>query len=274
MTAMVLLQLCRHSSVSSPIQTSLCFASCRGIQASRKCHPSFALALRAAKDDTTSAIDDAADVSEKTTSSKFTSIVAEADAFATRAERSSKRGALARVSLEDELAGLSLEDDTDLDAMMMSKARGGKAKSTSLAFRLTKWFEETSQTFQNPTKVQISYISIFFASFGALIVTAVMLFSVGGVRVQGDGIETARRRAQKLTDPSATFWTTIRDKRRLVTEVEDPSIFMNSQFGALNPQSFYDYSQKTLAEISPEEVEPFLRPQAKTDQDRLPNQTD
>jgi len=216
------------------------------------------------------------DAAEKTkTSSKFTSIVAEADAFTSKAERSSKRGsALARVSLEDELAGLSLEDDTDLDAMMMSKARGGKAKSTSLAFRLTKWFDETAETIKNPTKVQISYATIFLASFGILVVVSAMTFGIGGVRLQGDGIETARRRAQKMTDANNVLWSSIRDWKRLATEVEDTTPFSMKGFSELTPRSFYDYRTKRLEEISPDEVEPFIMSPSKTDEDRLPNQID
>eukprot|EP00913_Durusdinium_trenchii_P012976 g12184.t1 len=97
---------------------------------------------------------------------KFDDILTEADNFATSIERKSRRStAVARVSLEDELRGLSLEDDTDLDMMMMSRARGGRAKETSLSYRINKWFEETKEMIVNPTRIQVTYGMIFFATF-------------------------------------------------------------------------------------------------------------
>ncbi|CAE8636730.1 unnamed protein product, partial [Polarella glacialis] len=87
--------------------------------------------------------------------SGFNSLLAEADKFASKSDRTSRKSK--SLSLEDELSGLSLEDDTDLDAIMMRRARGGKASDVSLSVRLSKWVEETKEIIANPTKQQVTY---------------------------------------------------------------------------------------------------------------------
>lgn len=111
-----------------------------------------------------------------------------------------------------------MEDDTDLDMMMMSRARGGRARDTSLTYRINQWFEETKELITNPTRIQarralsavekgvlkcieVTYGMIFFSCFSSLIIMGVITFALGGVRLQGDGVESAMR--QKVMDGDA-----------------------------------------------------------------------
>jgi len=184
----------------------------------------------------------------------FDDILTEADNFATSIERKSRRStAVARVSLEDELRGLSLEDDTDLDMMMMSRARGGKARETSLTFRINKWFEETKEMIVNPTRIQVTYGMIFFSCFSSLILMGVITFSLGAVRLQGDGVETAMRQKIKDGDAFMQRYQQIRENKRRFAEMDDIRKYTSDAY-TLNPDSKINYTPKTLAEITPEDV--------------------
>ena len=149
--------------------------------------------------------------------------------------------------------GLSLEDDTDLDMMMMSRARGGKAKETSLSYRINKWFEETKEMITNPTRIQVTYGMIFFACFSSLIIMGVITFALGGVRLQGDGLETAMRQKIKDGDAFMQRYQMIRENKRRFAEMDDIRKYTSDLY-TLNPDSKINYAPKTLAEIKPEDV--------------------
>lgn len=184
----------------------------------------------------------------------FDSLVDEADNFATQIERTNKKSnAMARVSLEEELRGLSLEDDTDMDVMMMNTARGGSARDSSLSFRLNRWFEETVELIQNPTKLQVTYAVIFFGCVAGLILMGVITFALGGVRLQGDGIETARRQEVKMGDARMQREAIYRENRRKFAEMDDIRKY-NSDFYTMTPDSFINFSPKTLDDVKPEDV--------------------
>lgn len=181
----------------------------------------------------------------------FDSLIAEADAFSTKAERASKKST-AMVSLEDELKGLSIEDDTELDAIMMATARGGKASDVSLSTRLTKWLEETKELIQNPTKQQVTYGVIFASSIGLLVLMFVITFALGGIRLQGDGVETARRRTAKLNDAYMQSVAIMREQKKRLAEMDDIRA-MNSDFYA-DPATFLNFNTPKLEDIKPEDV--------------------
>ncbi|CAE6918525.1 unnamed protein product [Symbiodinium sp. CCMP2592] len=184
----------------------------------------------------------------------FDDILTEADNFATSIERKSKRStAVARVSLEDELRGLSLEEDTDLDMMMMSRARGGKAKTTTLSYRINRWFEETKEMITNPTRIQITYAMVFFSCFASLMIMGVITFALGGVRLQGDGVESAMRQKMMSGDAFMQRFNMIRENKRKFAEMDDIRKYTSDLY-TLNPDSKINFAPKQLAEITPEDV--------------------
>ena len=192
--------------------------------------------------------------SESRKKASFDDILTEADNFATSIERKSKRStAVARVSLEDELRGLSLEDDTDLDMMMMSRARGGKAKTTTLSYRINRWFEETKEMITNPTRIQITYAMVFFSCFASLIIMGVITFALGGVRLQGDGVETAMRAKMMNGDAFMQRFNMIRENKRRFAEMDDIRKYTSDLY-TLNPDSKINFAPKQLSEITPEDV--------------------
>lgn len=148
---------------------------------------------------------------------------------------------------------MSLEDDTDLDMMMMSRARGGKAKETSLSYRINKWFDETKEMITNPTRIQVTYGMIFFACFSSLIIMGVITFALGAVRLQGDGVETAMRQKIKDGDAFMQRYQQIRENKRRFAEMDDIRKYTSDAY-TLNPDSKINYTPKTLAEIKPEDV--------------------
>lgn len=205
-------------------------------------------------DDSDFSNDESKESKEGKKKANFDDILTEADNFATSIERKSRRStAVARVSLEDELRGLSLEDDTDLDMMMMSRARGGKARETSLTYRINKWFEETKEMVTNPTRIQVTYGMIFFSCFSSLIIMGVITFALGAVRLQGDGVETAMRQKIKDGDAFMQRYQQIRENKRRFAEMDDIRKYTSDLY-TLNPDSKINYTPKTMAEITPEDV--------------------
>lgn len=150
----------------------------------------------------------------------FDTLMKAADRFATKKERSKRRSRSNALSLEDDLQGLSLEDDLDLSATMMARARTGKT-DVSLAGRLTKWAEETKELITNPTPIQITYGVIFGASVAFLFVIGLVAFSLGAVRLRGDGLDVERRRQMTMQDPFILQRAQMMDFKKRAMEVDD-----------------------------------------------------
>jgi len=184
----------------------------------------------------------------------FNSLLADADSFTKPAERSNKKALAPRVSLEDELQGLSLEDDTDLDVMMMSSARGGRSKDVALSYRVNRWFEETKELFLNPSKIQVTYGIVFFSIVATLLLTGVITFALGGFRLEGDGIETARRRVAKMDDAFYQRKEIMKENKRRFAEMETTRPYMEDSRLTLNPDSKINFRSKRLIDVKPEDV--------------------
>lgn len=150
------------------------------------------------------------------------SLMEAADRFATKAERSRRRSKSSAIMVEDDFQGLSLEDDlgTDLSAGMMARARTGKT-DVSLEGRLTKWAAETKELILNPTPIQVTYGVIFGASVLFLILIGVFAFSIGAVRLRGDGLDVERRRQFAMQDPYTVRRSQMADYKRRALEAED-----------------------------------------------------
>jgi len=224
-------------------------------------HPSRFIQRRAEKKSITPVVDDSdldkldddkpSDGKKKTT---FNSLLADADSFTKPAERSNKKALAPRVSLEDELRGLSLEDDTDLDVMMMGSARGGKSKDVQLSYRVNRWFEETKELIMNPAKIQITYGIIFLSIVATLLLTGVITFALGGFRMTGDGIEDARRRVAKEDDAFYQRWEIKKENKRRFAEMESTRPYFENNMITLNPDSKINFRSKRLSDVKPEDV--------------------
>lgn len=122
----------------------------------------------------------------------FESVLEAADSFATKTERKVTRGlrrtsgAIKTLSLEDDLAGMSIEDDEDLSAAIMASTRREPTIEITLVGRIKAWAEETYQLVTNPTPVQVNYVTIFFASAAFIVLLGVLTFAMGGVRLRGE----------------------------------------------------------------------------------------
>eukprot|EP00930_Biecheleria_cincta_P048241 TRINITY_DN33593_c0_g1_i1.p1 TRINITY_DN33593_c0_g1~~TRINITY_DN33593_c0_g1_i1.p1 ORF type:complete len:288 (+),score=56.34 TRINITY_DN33593_c0_g1_i1:59-922(+) len=190
----------------------------------------------------------------KTKKTTFNSLLADADSFTKPAERSNRKALAPRVSLEDELRGLSLEDDTDLDVMMMGSARGGKSKDVALSYRVNRWFEETKELILNPSKIQITYGIVFLSIVATLLLTGVITFALGGFRLEGDGVETARRRVANEADAFTQRKEIQRENRRRFAEMEDVRPYFQDLRITLNPDSKINFRSKRLIDVKPEDV--------------------
>jgi len=184
----------------------------------------------------------------------FNSLLADADSFTKPAERSNKKALAPRVSLEDELKGLSLEDDTDLDVMMMGSARGGRSKDVALSYRVNRWFEETKELILNPAKIQVTYGIVFLSIVATLLLTGVITFALGGFRMTGDGIEDARRRVAREDDAFYQRWDIKKENKRRFAEMENTRPYFENNLITLNPDSKINFRSKRLIDVKPEDV--------------------
>ena len=81
----------------------------------------------------------------------------------------------------------------------------------------------------------------------------VITFSLGAVRLQGDGVETAMRQKIKDGDAFMQRYQQIRENKRRFAEMDDIRKYTSDAY-TLNPDSKINYTPKTLAEITPEDV--------------------
>merc|ERR1712228_498709 len=82
----------------------------------------------------------------------------------------------------------------------MARARTGKT-DISIPGRLTKWAQETKELVTNPAPIQVTYVTIFLASAALLVVTGVVVFALGAVRLRGGQEDVERRRQMTMQDP-------------------------------------------------------------------------
>mmetsp|Transcript_19610 Transcript_19610/g.42868 ORF Transcript_19610/g.42868 Transcript_19610/m.42868 type:complete len:320 (+) Transcript_19610:73-1032(+) len=133
---------------------------------------------------------------KKSKAASFDSLLEAADNFATKKDRKKRRGIVRSetsaekaedgLSLMDDIRGLSLEDDVDLDISMSSSARRQPKTEQSMEGRLGAWLSETWQLITNPTAIQINYVVIFASSVGFLLLLVLLTFSLGAVRLKGE----------------------------------------------------------------------------------------
>ncbi|CAE8596472.1 unnamed protein product, partial [Polarella glacialis] len=90
---------------------------------------------------------------------------------------------------------------------------------------------------------------IFGASVAILLLTGAITFALGGVRLQGDGVETARRRLVKQGDAYVQRMNMMRDNRRKFAEMDDVRKY-NSDMFTMNPDSKINFSPKKLEDTS------------------------
>lgn len=146
------------------------------------------------------------------------SIVEAADGFggAGKARRREK----STLSLQEDIKGLSLEDDVDLSIGMMKAARSGKV-DVSLEGRLGAWLGETKELISNPTPIQLTYVAIFWGSFVLIILAAGLVVGLGGVRLRGDGADSERRRQLVEQDAFVQRSKLLRENKARMGQVRD-----------------------------------------------------
>jgi len=143
-----------------------------------------------------------------------------ADRYSTKAERSKRKSKSNAIALQDDLKGVSLEDDAGLEIDLMSRARTGKT-DTSLNGRLAKWARETQELVRNPTPVQVTFGVIFGASVLFIVLIGVLAFSMGAVRLRGDDLQVERRRQMDMNDPFIQRYQKMMEFKKAAMEVED-----------------------------------------------------
>ena len=100
---------------------------------------------------------------------------------------------------------------------------------------------------------QVTYGMIFFSTFAALILMGVITFSLGGFRLQGDGVETAMRQKVKNSDAFLQRYQMIRENKRKFAEMDDIRKYTSDLY-TMSPDSKINFAPKTLQEITPEDV--------------------
>lgn len=169
-----------------------------------------------------------APASSKAQTASFEAMVEAAGDFSTKMDRSKRKSRSGLLSLEAELEGLSLEDEKDLDAQMMATARPAKRADVSLQTRLMKWWEETKMLMTNPTKGQLVYGSIFAFFVVCLIVTFIIVFSMGAISFKGDGEMFRRMEDNFWKDGYVERYRQISENRMKWRDLEDiTDILMN-----------------------------------------------
>lgn len=146
------------------------------------------------------------------------SILDAADKFAIKKDKQGKKSS-SLMSLEDELKGMALEDEVDLSVGLMKTARTGKV-DVSLEGRLAKWAMETKELVTNPTKLQLTYVTIFSASVALLVLTGVVTFATGAVHFKGEGIDYEAR-ANTEEDPFIQRYKLIKANKEKMMSVKD-----------------------------------------------------
>jgi F0F1-type ATP synthase delta subunit len=141
-------------------------------------------------DDSDFDLEDDSKNSDKKTSD-LNSILDAADKFAIKKDKQKKKSS-SLMSLEDELKGMVIEDEADLSVGLMKRARTGKV-DVSLEGRLSKWAMETKDLVTNPTKLQITYVTIFTGSVVLLILAGIFMFAAGAIHFKGEGIDWEER---------------------------------------------------------------------------------
>jgi len=150
----------------------------------------------------------------------FDSLLKAADRYSTKAERSKRKSRSTAIALDDDLKGMSLEDDAGLEIDLMSRARTGKT-DVSLNGRLAKWARETQELVRNPTPVQVTFGVIFGASCLFIVLIGVLAFSMGAIRLRGDDLQVERRRQMDMNDPYIQRYQKMMEFKKAAMEVED-----------------------------------------------------
>lgn len=146
------------------------------------------------KDEASSvALDDLAEAtknSKKVDTQKFDAIIKAASAFTTKAERAKRRQAkmeaLATITLEDNLRGMSLENAVDDSAAMIASARRKPKLDTNFEGRFRAWTIEMMNLMQNPSDMQRNYLIILTATILGALSASIIFISLGGVRLLGE----------------------------------------------------------------------------------------
>jgi len=150
----------------------------------------------------------------------FDSLLKAADRYSTKADRQKRKSRSSALALDDDLKGMSLEDDAGLEIDLMSRARTGKT-DVSLNGRLAKWARETQELVRNPTPVQVTFGVIFGASCLFVVLIFVLTYSMGAVRLRGDDLQVERRRQMEMNDPYIQRYQRMMEFKKSAMEVED-----------------------------------------------------
>lgn len=169
--------------------------------------------------------------SGKANTKELQSILDAADKFAIKKDKQKKKSS-SLVSLEDELKGMAIEDEADLTGGLMKTARTGKV-DVSVEGRLAKWLGETQELISNPTKLQLTYATIFFGSVALLFLAGVVTFFSGAIHFKGEGIDydSAQR---MMEDPFSQRYKIIKANREKAMTVKNIGDLYNDQPGAPN----------------------------------------
>lgn len=202
-------------------------------------------------------------------------ILESADSLAIK--KAPKRKSKTLVSLEDELAGLSLttdEDDIEVTLMTRAKkaARSGSGE-VSVSERLVKWAAETKDLITNPTPIQLTYVSIFSGTVGIIILAGVLAASAGLIRYQGIGID--QNTVEKIDNsPYAQRMLLMQANRQKARTVEninelmkdddfDRESYAYGEWGMTKsmPKGFFPEGGNTFGYLNPKTRPPLRKPE-------------
>lgn len=182
------------------------------------------------------------------------SLLEEADSFALKKDRTRKKGKIA--SIEDELKGLSLEDDKDQGFMQFARLK--TTPDVSVEGRLGKWLQETKEFFANPTPQQIWFAGVTAFIFFGMILTGVVVFLMGGMHLRGDEAEVQARRATLLKNKGTQWAMLLTEKKKRFAEIEDLRAISGEGFQKILAESRAKVAQETETQkmLPPSNVAP------------------
>jgi len=147
----------------------------------------------------------------------FESLMKAADEFA--AKKKKKSTAIVQDSLEDDLRGLSVQDETDFKDITTGGFEGKRRLDLSLEGRFRQWAGETVALIRAPSKGQKRFVSVFASSLGLVILLFVVTLSLGAIKLKED-VDTAARNARLAKAPLIEIQRYADNYRQRAVQVE------------------------------------------------------
>mmetsp|Transcript_7530 Transcript_7530/g.13578 ORF Transcript_7530/g.13578 Transcript_7530/m.13578 type:complete len:296 (-) Transcript_7530:120-1007(-) len=188
--------------------------------------------------------------SSSSSTDDFESLMRAADEFA--AKKKKKSTAIVADPLEDDLRGLSVQDEADFKDITTGGFEGKRRLDLSLEGRFRQWAGETVALIRAPSKGQKRFVSVFASSLGLVILLFVVTFSLGAIKLKED-VDTAARNARLAKAPLIEIQRYADNYRQRAVQVE-----------RLSDLKYYDEDMNDLRlqGIFPKGEEPATLPKA------------